>query len=57
MYAVKNIPTRCHACGQIKNFNYIGRDIAKVFNRRESCNDGRVFGPKAHSSVPLARYT
>ena len=33
------------------------KDVAKVFNRRESCNDRRVFGPKAHSSVPLARYT
>ena len=33
------------------------RDVAKVFNRRKSSNDRRVFGPKAHSSVPLARYT
>ena len=33
------------------------RDVAKVFNRRESCNDRRVFGPKARSSVPLACYT
>ena len=33
------------------------RDVAKVFNRRESCNDRRVFGAKAHSSMPLACYT
>ena len=33
------------------------RDVAKVFNRRKSSNDRQVFGPKAHSSVPLARYT
>ena len=26
------------------------RDVAKVFNRRKSSNDRRVFGPKAHSS-------
>ena len=26
-----------------------GRDVAKVFNRRKSSNDRRVFGPKAHS--------
>ena len=31
------------------------RDVAKVFNRRESCNDRRVFGPKARSSMFLAR--
>ena len=33
------------------------RDVAKVFSRRECSNDRRVFGPKAHPSVPLARYT
>ena len=33
------------------------RDVAKVFNWRESSNDRRVFGPKAHSSMPLARYS
>ena len=37
-------------CGHI-------RDVAKVFNRRKSSNDRRAFGLKAHSSVPLARYT
>ena len=26
-----------------------GRDVAKVFNRRKSSNDRRVFGLKAHS--------
>ena len=31
--------------------------VANVFNRQESSNDRRVFGPKAHSSVPLAHYT
>ena len=36
---------------------YLTRDVAKVFNRRKSSNDRRVFVPKAHSSVPLARYT
>ena len=42
----------------LSNFNWILRVMtSKVFNRRESCNDRRVFGPKAHSSVPLARYT
>ena len=30
------------------------RDAAKVFNRPESRNDRRVFGLKAHSSLPLA---
>ena len=30
------------------------RDVAKVLNRRECSNDKRVFGPKAHFSVPLA---
>ena len=28
------------------------RDVGKVLNRWESSNDRRVFGPKAHSSVP-----
>ena len=37
--------------------NHNFRDVGKVFNRRESSNDRRVFGPKAHCSVPLARYT
>ena len=36
--------------------NPVHRDVAKVFSRRESSNDRRVFGPKAHSSVPKARY-
>ena len=27
------------------------RDVAKVFNRWESSNDRRVFGPKTHSSM------
>ena len=27
------------------------RDVAKVFSRRESCNDRRVFGPKAHLTL------
>ena len=31
------------------------RDVGKVLNRQESSNDRRVFGPKAHSSVPKAR--
>ena len=31
------------------------RDVGKGLNRRESSNDRRVFGPKAHSSVPKAR--
>ena len=38
-------------------FHIIIRDVAEVFNRRESSNDRRVCGAKAHSSVPLARYT
>ena len=33
------------------------RDVAKVFNRQESSNDRRVFGPKVHSSMPLTRHT
>ena len=28
-------------------------NVAKVFNRRKSSNDRRLFGPKAHCSVPL----
>lgn len=32
------------------------RDVAKVFNKWESCNDRQVFEPKAHSRVPLAHY-
>ena len=38
-------------------FFVTGRDVAKVFNWWESSNDRRVFGPKAHSSMPLARYS
>ena len=51
----------------IKNFGYYDyhpmefkwgiRNVASVFEGRESSNDRRVCGPKAHSSVPLARYT
>ena len=37
--------------------NLVVRDVAKVFNRQESSNDRRVFGPKAHSSHSFARYT
>ena len=34
----------------------IYRDVASVFIGRESSNDRRVCGPKAHSSVPLPHY-
>ena len=33
------------------------RDVRKDFNRQESSNDRWVFGPRAHCSLRLARYT